>query len=140
MADHLIDCELRGLGYGGLARILSVAERFDRAGCSPRGIGIARQTAVSALVEGNDQIGYLVMQRATDLALAKAQASGLAAIAGRDTWYTGMLSYYAERLCAAGLVCLIFSNASPWVAPHGVTEGAWARTRSASAFQARTSR
>ncbi|MCU4178885.1 Ldh family oxidoreductase [Bosea sp. BH3] len=123
IADHLIDCELRGLDYGGLARILSVAERLGRTGRSPRSIAIARETPVSALVEGNDQIGYLVMQRATELALAKAQASGLAAIAGRDTWYTGMLSYYAERLCAAGLVCLIFSNASPWVAPHGGSEG-----------------
>ena len=27
IADHIIDCELRGLSYGGLARILSITER-----------------------------------------------------------------------------------------------------------------
>jgi len=30
IADHLIDCELRGLAYGGLARAISIAERFER--------------------------------------------------------------------------------------------------------------
>ena len=34
-----------------------------------------------------------------------------------------MLSYYAEMAAARGLVSIIASNASPWVAPHGATEG-----------------
>ena len=34
-----------------------------------------------------------------------------------------MLSYYAEMAAARGLVSMIASNASPWVAPHGATEG-----------------
>jgi LDH2 family malate/lactate/ureidoglycolate dehydrogenase len=34
-----------------------------------------------------------------------------------------MLSYYAEMAAAHGLVSIIASNASPWVAPHGATEG-----------------
>ena len=32
IADHLIDCELRGLAYGGLARAISIAERIQRHG------------------------------------------------------------------------------------------------------------
>ena len=32
IADHLIDCELRGLHYGGLARAISIAERVERSG------------------------------------------------------------------------------------------------------------
>ena len=34
IADHLIDCELRGLSYGGLARAISIAERMARIGGS----------------------------------------------------------------------------------------------------------
>src|SRR5579859_4076787 len=34
-----------------------------------------------------------------------------------------MLSCYAEMAAARGLVSMIASNASPWVAPHGATEG-----------------
>ena len=32
IAEHLIDCELRGLHYGGLARAISIAERIKREG------------------------------------------------------------------------------------------------------------
>jgi len=32
IADHLIDCELRGLGYGGLARAISIAEVWANRG------------------------------------------------------------------------------------------------------------
>ncbi len=34
IADHLIDCELRGVTYGGLARAISIAERVMRTGVS----------------------------------------------------------------------------------------------------------
>jgi len=30
LADHLIDCELRGLPYGGLPRLISIVARLQR--------------------------------------------------------------------------------------------------------------
>lgn len=122
IADHLIDCELRGITYGGLARALSIAERLARTD-NRRPMTIERETPVLARIDGGDQIGYVVAHRATRMAIAKAKASGLAAVAAHNTWYTGMLSYYAEMAAAEGLVSMIASNASPWVAPHGATEG-----------------
>jgi len=122
IADHLIDCELRGVHYGGLARALSIVERLDTR--DQRGpLTVERETPVLARIDGGDQIGYVVAHRATRMAIEKARASGLAAVAAHNTWYTGMLSYYAEMAAAEGLVSMIASNASPWVAPHGATEG-----------------
>src|SRR5262249_59643402 len=69
------------------------------------------------------QIGYLVAHRATRLAIDKANASGIAIVGANETWYTGMLSYYAEMMAAEGLVSMMASNTSPWVAPHGASEG-----------------
>jgi delta1-piperideine-2-carboxylate reductase len=122
IADHLIDCELRGLHYGGLSRALSIAERLETTD-KPAPIVVERDTPVVARIDGGDQIGYVVAHRATRMAIDKAKASGLAAVAAHNTWYTGMLSYYAEMAAADGLVSMIASNASPWVAPHGATEG-----------------
>ena len=122
IADHLIDCELRGISYGGLARALSIVERLDRTD-NRRPIAVERETPVLARIDGGDQIGYVVAHRATRMAIEKAKGSGLAAVAAHNTWYTGMLSYYAEMAAAEGLVSMIASNASPWVAPHGATEG-----------------
>ena len=123
IADHLIDCELRGLHYGGLARAISIAERFERIGDRRRPITMIHETPVSARIDGGDHIGYVVAHRATALVIEKAAAAGIAVVGARDTWYTGMLSYYAEMAAERGLVSMIASNASPWVAPHGATEG-----------------
>lgn len=70
-----------------------------------------------------DHLGYIVAHRATAIAVEKAATSGIAVVGANETWYTGMLSYYAEIAAARGLVSMIASNASPWVAPYGVTEG-----------------
>ena len=123
IADHLIDCELRGLSYGGLARAISIAERIARTGDRRRPIRIRHETPVSAQIDGGDHLGYIVAHRATAMAVEKATAVGIAVVGADDTWYTGMLSYYAEIAAARGLVSMIASNASPWVAPYGATEG-----------------
>ena len=125
IADHLIDCELRGLSYGGLPRALSVFERMTAAGFSRGRIEITHETPLSALVDGHNNIGYLVGRRAAEIAIEKASAQGMAVVGARDTWHTGMLSYYAEMAAKADLVSMIASNASPNVAPHGGTEDAW---------------
>jgi delta1-piperideine-2-carboxylate reductase len=123
IAGHLMDCELRGLGFSGLARVVSIAERHHATSQARTPIAVLRETPVSARLHGGDNVGYLVAERATDMAIDKAKASGIAIIGASDTWYTGMLSYYAERIVAEDLVTLIASNASPWVAPEGGAEG-----------------
>ena len=123
IADHLIDCELRGVTYGGLARAVSIAERTMRTGVSQAPIRIVKETAVSASLDGADHIGYVVAHRATTIGIDKALRSGIAIVGANNTWYTGMLSYYAEMAAERALVSIIASNASPWVAPHGATEG-----------------
>lgn len=121
IADHLLDTELRGLNYGGLARAVSIVERFARRD-DRRPICVTSRTASSARIDGGDQLGYLVAHRATGVAIEKAKATGIAVVAAHNTWYTGMLSYYAEMAAAEGLVTMIASNAAAWVAPHGATQ------------------
>ena len=120
---HMIDCELRGLEYAGFSRILSISERLRRDGFSSRPVTLVKESPVSAQIDGADNLGYIVGQKVTDIAIAKAQESGIAIVGASDTWYTGMLSFYAEQAAERDLVSLIFSNAAPWVAPYGGTEG-----------------
>lgn len=123
IADHIVDCELRGLGYGGLARVVSIVERLQRTGAPVRPVEVGHQTTVSARLRGNDNLGYVVAFKATEIAIEKAKASGLAMVGADRTWYTGMLSVYAEMAAVEGLITMIASNATPWVAPHGAVEG-----------------
>lgn len=123
IADHLIDCELRGLAYGGLARLVSIVERLERTGPPTAQVEMAYETPVSAKLSGHDNLGYVVAHRATQVAIQKCRTSGLAIVGADDTWYTGMLSYFAEMAAAEGMVSMIASNATPWVAPYGAVDG-----------------
>ncbi|MFE9005531.1 Ldh family oxidoreductase [Streptomyces sp. NPDC007875] len=122
IADHLLDCELRGLSFGGLARALSVAERIRTTGTPPQPIRVVAETPVSATVDGGDQVGYLVGMHALDLAVDKARTQGIAVVGARNTWYTGMFSYYLEKAAEAGLAGMIAGSGPAVVAPHGGTE------------------
>lgn len=122
IADHLIDCELRGLSFGGLPRALSVVERIRSTATPQRAISIVRETPVSATIDGGDRVGYLVANRATDIAIDKARSTGLAMVGAHETWYTGMFSYYLERITAQGFAGMIAGSGLALVAPHGGTE------------------
>ena len=123
IASHLMDCELRGLEYAGLARILSIADRLADRPSTGGVTRVTRESAVSAQLDGGDRVGYLVAEEATGLAVEKARGAGIGAVGASNTWYTGMLSFYAEKVVAEGMVALIASNATPWVAPFGGSEG-----------------
>ncbi len=126
ITDHLIDCELRGISYGGLARALSIADRVGQFGLSDRRIAIVKETPVSATIDGADQVGYLVADRAIDIAIGKARETGLAVVGANETWYTGMFSYYLERVTKAGFAGMIAGSGGQIVAPSGGTEGRFA--------------
>ena len=123
IADHLIDCELRGLSFGGLARALSIADRVQQYGLSIKPITITQQTAVSAHLDGGDQVGYVVGQKVTELAIEKARTGGIAVVGANETWYTGMFSYYLEQVTKAGFAGLIAGSGGQFVAPAGGTQG-----------------
>lgn len=122
IADHLIDCELRGLSYGGLSRALSIIERIRSTPSEKRPITCLMETPVSASLDGGDQVGYLVARKATDMAIEKAQATGIAIVGARETWYTGMFSYYLEMITKAGFAGMIAGSGGNIVAPQGGTQ------------------
>jgi LDH2 family malate/lactate/ureidoglycolate dehydrogenase len=122
IADHLMDCELRGLGYAGLARAVTIIEHDRRSGLVRRPISVTHETPVSARLDGGDDLGYLVAMRATDMAIAKARQSGIAIVGASRTHFTGMYSHYLEKVTAAGLVGMIAGSGPSGVAPFGGTE------------------
>ncbi|KAL1903274.1 hypothetical protein Sste5346_000559 [Sporothrix stenoceras] len=125
IAAHLLDSELRGYTAAGLARILAVRDRLSLKKISKvvEDVNITKNTAVLAHIDGQDVFGYLVGQRATELAIEKAKQNGIAIVTANNTWTTGMLSYYSEMTAAQDLVSIVTANSTPWVAAHGGTTG-----------------
>ena len=122
IADHLLDCELRGLGYAGLARALTIVEYVRKLDLKRTPMQVLHETPVSARIGGGNNVGYVVADKATAKAIAKAKAQGMAVVGAAQTFYTGMFSYYLERLASAGLCGMIAGSGPAVVAPFGGTE------------------
>ena len=85
---------------------------------------IEKETPVSALVSGNKTHAMIVMDQLADIAIEKAQKSGIG-IAGNynSSESTGALGYYVEKIAKEGLIGVAFA-ASPFqtTAPFGSNE------------------
>jgi LDH2 family malate/lactate/ureidoglycolate dehydrogenase len=118
ITDQLIDNALCGYRFASLPRILAIAE--DEKTAKPRApIRIVRETPVSALVDGGNQVGYVAAFRGAEIAAAKARASGIALVGVHNSYYSGRNAYYVEHIVRAGLVAIHAASAKPHVVPPG---------------------
>lgn len=79
-----------------------------------------KETRLSALLNGNNNAGMLVLHRAMEMAVAKAKAHGFGIVGTHHTsTSTGALGYYAEQVAQQGLLALVFAQSPEFVAPHG---------------------
>jgi LDH2 family malate/lactate/ureidoglycolate dehydrogenase len=134
IAEQTIGCEMRGATEGGLSRVLSIIETYHALGKNPQPMQVSRETPVSALIDGGDQLGYLVADRAINLACEKARVSGIGIVGANNTWYTGMYVHYMEKVARQGLVAMCCGSSAPRVAPFGSSEGRFGTNPIAFAF------
>jgi L-2-hydroxycarboxylate dehydrogenase (NAD+) len=119
-ASRLVEADLRGRSGHGLIRLASYVSRIRAGGVNVQpAIKILHETPVSALVDGNNGLGQIVMTRATELAIAKAGQSGLAWVGTVHSNHAGAAGLYAQMAADAGLIGVYFAVANangmpPW--------------------------
>ncbi len=118
VADHAIDAALSGYEYSGLAKLLNIPEhrRFKQ---PRRPISVLRETELSTLYDGGNNVGMLAMYYATRGAIATAAARGIAIVGVTNSWMSGRSAYYVEMIANAGLVGIHTAGSAPSVAPPG---------------------
>ena len=133
IANHLLDAALCGYEYSGLPKILELAgtAKAKLPRVAPRTV---HETPVSALIDGGNTVGMLVVDAATDLAIAKASEHGFAVVGAFNTWMTGRSAYFVERIANAGLIGMHTVAAFPLVAPPGAARPALGTNPLAFAF------
>lgn len=118
ITDHLIDSALCGYDFAGLPRILTIAEDArTRQGRTP--IKVVRETKLSLLLDGGNHSGYYAVNHATERAIEKARAAGVAIVGLHNSYLSGRNAYYLEKIANAGLVGIHIASALPVVLPHG---------------------
>ncbi len=117
-ADHLIDAALCGHEFSSLPRVIALAEALH--GKPPAGVTrVLRENHCSALLDGGDNVAYVVSVHAIDKAVEIARKNGVAVVCANNTWFSGRLAYYVERAARQGFIALHTTNATARVAPFG---------------------
>jgi uncharacterized oxidoreductase len=126
LASHLVLANLSGHDSHGVIRLREylpwLAEGKVRAGRHAR---VVHETPVSLLVDGDLGFGQVIGEEVIALAAAKAEATGVALLAIRNTGHLGRIGHWAERAAEHGLVSLHFVNTTGFgvlVAPFGGRE------------------
>lgn len=119
-ARRLVEADMRGRTGHGLIRLPSYLSRIRAGGVNMRPeIAVLHETPVSALIDGDNALGQVVMTRATELAIEKARQSGLAWVGTVHSNHAGAAGLYAQMAADAGCVgiYLAVANANgmpPW--------------------------
>lgn len=114
------EAELQGSDGHGVIRLLPYARRIRAGGLNLRpNIRVVQERPGMALLDGDNGMGHLVMQRAAELAIEKARHCGIAWVGSRFSNHAGPASLYARMPMAHDMIGLYFAvgNANhlpPW--------------------------
>jgi L-2-hydroxycarboxylate dehydrogenase (NAD+) len=96
VARLMILADLRGSDGHGIFRLPQYVRRIRAGGMNVRpSIRVAQETEATALVDGDNGMGHLVMQFAAEVAIAKAQRIGVAWVGARRSNHAGPAALYA---------------------------------------------
>ncbi len=120
-ASVLIDADLMGIDSHGIAHLNThrgYAPGFIAGSVNARpNIRAVRETASTALVDGDGGFGPLVGYRAMEIAIQKARDAGSGMVSVTNSRHFGAAGYYAMMAVPEEMIGLAMCNAAPWVVP-----------------------
>jgi len=120
VATLMAEADLQGSDGHGVTRLPQYARRIKAGGFNVRpNIRVVREQAATALINGDNGMGHLVMKRAAEMAIEKARTTGIAWVNSQYSNHAGPASLYASMPLAHDMIGLYFAvgNANhlpPW--------------------------
>jgi L-2-hydroxycarboxylate dehydrogenase (NAD+) len=120
LGDLIAEADLRGSDTHGVFRMPAYCRRIKAGGVKARpNIRIVEERAATALVDGDNAMGHLVMKFAAETAIAKAKQSGIGWVGARMSNHAGPAALYAMMPLAHDMIGLYFAVGSnnhlpPW--------------------------
>jgi LDH2 family malate/lactate/ureidoglycolate dehydrogenase len=120
VAALMAEADLQGSDGHGVSRLPQYARRIKAGGFNVRpNIRVVREQLATALLNGDNGMGHLVMKRAAEIAIEKARVTGVAWVNSQFSNHAGPASLYATMPLAHDMIGLYFAvgNANhlpPW--------------------------
>jgi len=115
----LVEADRRGHYSHGFNRLRGHYVADIRSGiCDPNARPtVVKETAGTAIIDGNNSLGAVVGNFAMGVAIAKAKETGVGWVTVRGSNHFGIAGHYSAQALEQGLLGMAFTNGSPYVAP-----------------------
>ena len=122
VTDILLEAELRGRKTHGFIRLSGIKGRYQKSNRQMQDIRIAKESGHWALIDGGDNLGYLVAHYAMQVAIERAKTYGSGLVGVYNTSHCGMAGYYANMAQGEDLIGIIMADCLPRIAAWGGVE------------------
>jgi L-2-hydroxycarboxylate dehydrogenase (NAD+) len=124
LAGLMVEADLRGSDTHGVIRLPLYLRRLKAGGVKARpNIRIVRERPATALVDGDNGMGHLVMRFAAMTAIEKAKAAGVGWVGARMSNHAGPAALYAMMPLAHDMIGLYLAvGSNNHLPPWGATE------------------
>jgi L-2-hydroxycarboxylate dehydrogenase (NAD+) len=117
-AARLLEADLRGRDGHGIIRLKPYVRRIEAGGINLRpDIVFTRETPVSALVDGDNGLGQVVMTMAAETGIRKAEESGIGWVGTVHSNHAGAAGVYTAMAMRRDLISVYMAVASANVMP-----------------------
>jgi LDH2 family malate/lactate/ureidoglycolate dehydrogenase len=105
VAELMVEADLTGADAHGIFRLPQYVQRTQAGGFNPRAnITVTKTAPATALVDGDNGLGHLVMKRSADAAVALARETGVAWVGARNSNHAGAAGVYAAMPLAHDMI------------------------------------
>jgi L-2-hydroxycarboxylate dehydrogenase (NAD+) len=105
VAEYTVATDLAGADAHGVFRLPHYVRRLRAGGVNPRAdVKVMRTGPATALIDGDNGVGHLVMTRAADTAVEIARETGVAWVGTHYSNHAGSAGIYAEIPLRAGMI------------------------------------
>ncbi|MGA7489149.1 MAG: Ldh family oxidoreductase [Xanthobacteraceae bacterium] len=124
VANLMVEADLRGSDTHGVIRLPLYVRRLKAGGVNPRpDIRIVQERPATALVDGDNGMGHLVMRFAAMTAIEKAKSTGVGWVGARMSNHAGPAALYAMMPLAYDMIGLYLAvGSNNHLPPWGSTE------------------
>lgn len=123
LARSLVHADLRGIHSHGVLRVPDYVAKLTREGVNPAGRpSIVSDSGGAIVVDGDNAMGQIALQFATNLAIERARTVSIAFAAVRGSNHCGALDWYTMQAAQQDMIGIAGSNALPTMAPWGGVE------------------
>ncbi len=117
-AKSLVAANLRGVDSHGVNLLIYYLEQIVARDVDARAKGkVISELGGSVHYDGENALGQVVADAATDHGIRLAKEHGLSMVIARESNHFGAAAFWAQKYSSQGLIGLVFCNASPIVPP-----------------------